>query len=176
MEKNNEKIKSSDGALRFVVQKHHARQLHHDFRLELDGVLKSWAVPKGPSLNPSVKHLAMMVDDHQLDYKDFEGVIDEGYGAGKVIVWDMGTYRSIETTNRLRGEELLRKGLNKGDFKFILMGKKLKGEFALVKMRNPKMGKNAWLLMKKKDEYATAKDVLKKDKSVISKKKIEEIN
>jgi len=168
--------KSTERPLIFVVQKHHARQLHYDFRLELDGLLKSWAVPKGPSLDPSVKHLAMMVEDHELDYKDFEGVIGEGYGAGKVIVWDKGTYRSIETAERLKGEEQLRKGLNKGDLKFILKGKKLKGEFALVKMKNPKMGKNAWLLIKKKDKYASTDDVLKKDKSVISKKKIEEIN
>lgn len=169
------KNKRSVGALRFVVQKHHARQLHYDFRLELDGVLKSWAVPKGPSLDPTVKHLAMMVEDHPLDYKDYEGVIDEGYGAGKVIVWDRGTYHSIETADRLKGEELLRKGLNTGDLKFILKGKKLKGEFALVKMKNPKMGKNAWLLIKKKDKYASKNDVLIKDKSVISGKKIDEI-
>jgi bifunctional non-homologous end joining protein LigD len=168
-------IKSSGGALKFVVQKHHARQLHYDFRLELDGVLKSWAVPKGPSLDPSVKRLAMMVEDHQLDYQDFEGVIDEGYGAGKVIVWDNGTYNSIEMNNREKGEEFLHEGLNKGDLKFTLKGKKLKGEFALVKMKNPKMGKNAWLLMKKKDKYASKNDVLKEDKSVISGKKIDEI-
>jgi bifunctional non-homologous end joining protein LigD len=169
------KVKGSGKVLRFVVQKHHGRQLHYDFRLELDGVLKSWAVPKGPSLDPSVKHLAMMVEDHQLDYKDFEGVIDEGYGAGKVIVWDRGTYRSIDTTDRLKGEELLRKGLTKGDLKFILEGKKLKGEFILVKMKNPKMGKNTWLLIKKNDKYASKNNVLNKDKSVISGKKIDEM-
>jgi bifunctional non-homologous end joining protein LigD len=167
--------KSSRGALKFVIQKHHARQLHYDFRLELDGVLKSWAVPKGPSLDPSVKRLAMMVEDHQLDYRNFEGVIDEGYGAGKVIVWDNGTYRSIETADRKKGDDFLREGLNKGDLKFVLKGKKLKGEFALVKMKNPKMGKNAWLLMKKKDKYASKNDVLKQDESVLSNKKIEEI-
>jgi len=167
--------KRSSKALEFVVQKHAARQLHYDFRLELDGVLKSWAIPKGPSLDPAVKHLAMMVEDHEFDYRNYEGVIDEGYGAGKVIVWDNGTYHSIETDDRKKGDEFLRDGLNKGDLRFILNGKKLKGEFALVKMKNPKMGKNAWLLIKKKDKYASNEDVLKKDKSVISKKKIEEI-
>ena len=162
-------------ALEFVVQKHAARQLHYDFRLELDGVLKSWAVPKGPSLDPSVKHLAMMVEDHELDYRNFEGVIEGSYGAGKVIVWDNGTYHSIETSDKKKSEEFLRKGLSKGDLKFILNGKKLKGEFALVKMKNPKMGKNAWLLLKKNDEYASKDDILKKDKSVVSDKSIEEI-
>lgn len=165
----------SKDALSFVVQKHAARQLHYDFRLELDGVLKSWAIPKGPSLDPTVKHLAMMVEDHELDYRDFEGVIGEGYGAGKVIVWDNGTYRSIETADRKKGDEILREGLNKGDLKFILNGKKLKGEFALVKMKGAKMGKNAWLLLKKNDKYASSEDVLKKEKSVLSKKKIEEL-
>jgi bifunctional non-homologous end joining protein LigD len=161
--------------LKFAVQKHAARQLHYDFRLELDGVLKSWAVPKGPSLDPSVKRLAMMVEDHELDYGNFEGVIAEGYGSGKVIVWDNGTYHSIETSNREKSENFIRRGLNKGDLKFILNGKKLKGEFALIKMKNPKMGKNAWLLLKKNDKYASKNDVLKKDKSVKSNKKIEDI-
>lgn len=169
------KAESSGGELEFVVQKHHARQLHYDFRLELDGVFKSWAVPKGPSLDPSVKRLAMMVEDHPLDYRDFEGVIDEGYGAGKVIVWDNGTYRSIKTADRKKGEVYFLEGLNKGDFKFILKGKKLNGEFALVKMKGFKLGNNAWLLIKKKDKHASKNDVLKKDKSVKSGKKIEEI-
>ncbi len=169
------KHKSSEDQLKFVVQKHAARQLHYDFRLELDGVLKSWAVPKGPSLDPSVKHLAMMVDDHAFDYRNFEGVIAEGYGAGKVIIWDNGTYHSIETSDRRKSEELLREGIGKGDLKFILNGKKLKGEFALVKMKSPRMGKNAWLLIKKNDKYASKDDVLKKTKSVLSEKSIEEI-
>ncbi len=168
-------VNSNMKELIFVVQKHAARQLHYDFRLELDGVLKSWAVPKGPSLDPSVKHLAMMVEDHELDYRDFEGVIGEGYGAGRVLVWDNGTYHSLETTDRKKSEEFLREGLNRGDLKFILKGKKLKGEFALVKMKNPKMGKNSWLLLKKNDKYASTEDILKKDKSVVSKKKIEEL-
>jgi bifunctional non-homologous end joining protein LigD len=169
------KHNSIEDGLKFVVQKHAARQLHYDFRLELDGVLKSWAVPKGPSLDPSVKHLAMMVEDHDFDYRNFEGVIAESYGAGKVIIWDNGTYHSIETSDRKKSEELLREGLGKGDLKFILNGKKLKGEFALVKMKSAKMGKNAWLLIKKNDKYASKDDVLEKNKSVLSKKTIEEI-
>lgn len=170
------KRKSAGNGLKFVVQKHAARQLHYDFRLELDGVLKSWAVPKGPSLDPSVKHLAMMVEDHEFDYRDFEGVIAEGYGAGKVIVWDNGTYHSIETSDRKKSEELLLEGLNKGDLKFILKGKKLKGEFALVKMKGAKLGKNSWLLIKKNDKYASKDDVLEKSKSVLSNKSVEEIS
>jgi len=161
-------------SLHFVVQKHAATNLHYDFRLELDGVLKSWAIPKGPSLNPEEKRLAMMVEDHPYDYKDFEGVIPKGeYGAGKVIVWDEGTYHSREAKSGIENEESLRKGLQRGDFKFILHGKKLNGEFALVKMKTAQ--KNAWLLIKKKDEYATAKDILQENKSVKSDKRIDEI-
>lgn len=158
----------------FVVQKHDATSLHYDFRLELDGVLKSWAVPKGPSLNPKDKRLAMMVEDHPFDYKDFEGVIPEGnYGAGEVIVWDNGTYHSIETDNRKESIPLLKKGLEKGDLKFVLHGEKLNGQFALVNMKKPKQ--NAWLLIKKNDEFATDKDILKDDRSVLSGKGIKEI-
>jgi len=158
----------------FVVQKHDATNLHYDFRLELDGVLKSWAVPKGPSLNPKEKRLAMMVEDHPFDYKDFEGVIPKGnYGAGEVIVWDKGTYHSIETDDRNKSIPLLKKGLEKGDLKITLHGKKLNGQFALVNMKKPKQ--NAWLLIKKKDEYATEEDILLNDKSVVTGKGIDEI-
>jgi bifunctional non-homologous end joining protein LigD len=174
--KNEKKAKTPKGELIFVIQKHAARQLHYDFRLELDGVLKSWAVPKGPSLDPAAKRLAMMVGDHPYDYRNFEGVITEGeYGAGKVIVWDTGSYHSAESTDRKKSEDLLRAGLEKGDMKFVLNGKKLKGEFALVKMKGGRMPKNAWLLIKKKDEYASTEDVLEKDRSVISHKKLDEI-
>jgi bifunctional non-homologous end joining protein LigD len=159
-------------ALIFVVQQHAASHLHFDFRLEMEGVLKSWAVPKGPSLNPDDKRLAMMVEDHPYDYKDFEGTIPEGnYGAGNVIVWDNGTYHAIETTDAVESEKILLKGLRKGHISFILKGKKLKGEFALVQMKG--RGENAWLLIKKNDEYASDEDILKKDKSVISKKKLD---
>jgi bifunctional non-homologous end joining protein LigD len=158
----------------FVVQKHDATSLHYDFRLELDGVLKSWAVPKGPSLNPKEKRLAMMVEDHPFDYKDFEGVIPEGnYGAGEVIVWDNGTYHSIETEDRKESIPYLKKGLEKGDLKFVLHGEKLNGQFALVNMKKPKQ--NAWLLIKKSDEFATDKDILKDNRSVLSGKGINEI-
>ena len=166
-----EKVKDD---LIFVVQKHDATNLHYDFRLELDGVLKSWAVPKGPSLNPNDKRLAMMVEDHPFDYKDFEGVIPKGnYGAGEVIVWDKGTYHSMETDDRKESIPLLKKGLEKGDLKFTLHGEKLNGSFALVNMKKPKQ--NAWLLIKKKDDYATEKDILKDDRSVVSGKGINEI-
>src|SRR6187397_2085489 len=123
--------KASGGGLRFVVQKHDATRLHYDFRLEMEGVLKSWAVPKGPSLNPEDKRLAMMVEDHPYDYRDFEGVIPAGsYGGGTVIVWDEGTYEPLEETHlsRKEQEKLLLKQLHAGNLKFILNGKKIRGE------------------------------------------------
>ena len=132
----------------FVIQKHRATQLHYDFRLEVDGVLKSWAVPKGPSLDPSVKRLAMQVEDHPVDYAKFEGVIPEGeYGGGTVMVWDYGTYKP-------EGDEDAAKALEKGDFKFTLDGEKLKGSWVLVKTRN-----RQWLLIKHRDYYTTTEDV-----------------
>jgi bifunctional non-homologous end joining protein LigD len=167
---------AEDGKLRFVVQKHNASHLHYDFRLEMDGVLKSWAVPKGPSLDPSVKRLAMMVEDHPYDYRNFEGSIPEGnYGAGEVIVWDEGTYEPIDSDgNDKQGQEKeLLTALKKKRLKFTLHGKKLKGEFALVKSGFGE--ENAWLLMKIRDKYATTADILQKDKSVISKKTIEQL-
>ncbi len=140
--------KSTKAKLAFVVQRHHASHLHYDFRLELDGVLKSWAVPKGPSLNPKDKRLAMMVEDHPYDYKSFEGEIPKGnYGAGVVTIFDEGTYEAID-----KKQDSLVKGLADGNLKFVLHGKKLKGEFALVKMKGSEQ--NAWLLLKHKDRYA----------------------
>jgi bifunctional non-homologous end joining protein LigD len=131
-------------ALRFVVQKHRASRLHYDFRLEADGVLKSWAVPKGPTLDPSERRLAMQVEDHPLDYRDFEGVIPAGnYGAGEVIVWDRGTYKLAEGTSPTAE-------IGRGIIKFILRGKKLTGRFTLVKMRPRDGSENAWLLVKDK--------------------------
>lgn len=147
------KTKKSKDKLIFVIQRHAASRLHYDFRLEMEGVLKSWAVPKGPSLDPKDKRLAMMVEDHPYDYKDFEGNIPEGnYGAGQVEVWDSGTYEPLDETSRLSDEKEMLKELKGGSLKFILHGKKLKGEFALVKMKNSEG--NAWLLIKHKDKYA----------------------
>lgn len=146
-------VKKSVSKLIFVVQRHKASRLHYDFRLELDGVLKSWAVPKGPSMNPIDKRLAMMVEDHPYDYKDFEGTIPEGnYGAGIVEIWDSGTYSDIENSSREKAEKNLRAGLKSGDFKFHLYGKKLKGEFVLVKLKGKE--DNSWLLIKHRDSYA----------------------
>ncbi len=167
--------KADSKQLHFVIQKHDASHLHYDFRLEMEGVLKSWAVPKGPSLDPSVKRLAMMVEDHPYDYRNFEGIIPSGYGAGTVIVWDEGTYESslLESDDKKEQDKNLRQQLNKGNLKVTLHGKKLKGEFALVKTNG--MGENSWLLIKHKDKYASETDVLKKDKSVISNKTITQV-
>jgi bifunctional non-homologous end joining protein LigD len=151
------KKNAAEGELKFVIQRHAASHLHYDFRLEMEGVLKSWAVPKGPSLNPQDKRLAMMVEDHPFAYRTFHGVIPEGnYGAGIVEIWDEGTYHAIGSTDRKESEKMLLAELKKGSLKFVLQGKKLKGEFALVKIKNNNSSKdNAWLLIKHKDAYAT---------------------
>jgi DNA ligase D-like protein (predicted 3'-phosphoesterase) len=142
----------------FVVQKHFASHLHFDFRLELDGVLKSWAIPKGPSINPKEKKLAVMVEDHPLEYKDFEGLIPEGnYGAGKVYRWDSGTYHALGASNREESERLSLEGLQKGHLTFILNGTVLKGEFALIRLK--KASPKDWLLIKKNDEFAGDEDI-----------------
>lgn len=158
--------------LMFVIQKHDASRLHYDFRLEMDGVLKSWAVPKGPSTDPKNKRLAMMVEDHPFDYRNFEGIIPKGeYGGGTVIVWDEGTYEPIEKIKGKQAQEKhLLEQLKEGSLKINLHGKKLKGEFALVKTNG--MGENGWLLIKHKDDYASVKDITKEDKSVLSGKDI----
>ncbi|MBW3544403.1 MAG: DNA ligase D [Bacteroidetes bacterium] len=141
--------------LRFVVQRHQASTLHYDFRLEMEGVLKSWAVPKGPSLNPADKRLAMEVEDHPLGYRTFEGDIPEGqYGAGHVDIWDEGTYHAADTEDAKESEKLLLEGLRKGSISFVLRGKKLQGAFSLVKMKGRQKG--AWLLIKKDDEAAVS--------------------
>lgn len=159
--------KKDEGGLIFVVQKHAASHLHYDFRIEMEGVLKSWAVPKGPSMNPEDKRLAMMVEDHPYDYKDFEGNIPAGnYGAGSVIVWDRGKYHALEAKDKNAEEKALLAGLKKGHISFMLEGKKLKGEFALIKMHAKQP--NAWLLIKKEDKYASKEDILKKNKSAVS--------
>ncbi len=152
--------KSAAGTkLSFVVQRHKASHLHYDFRLEMEGVLKSWAVPKGPSLNPQDKRLAMMVEDHPYDYKDFKGIIPEGnYGAGIVEIWDKGSYTALADEKNTEEKKLLKAGLKAGNLKFVLKGKKLKGEFALVKIKNKTGGKdNTWLLIKHQDKYAVDK-------------------
>ena len=131
----------------FCVQRHDATRLHYDFRLEVDGTLKSWAVPKGPTLDPAPKRLAAMVEDHPLEYGSFEGNIPKGnYGAGSVMLWDRGTYEVL-------GDKTPQEQLGRGDFKFKLHGEKLKGEFAIVQMKGRGKG-NEWLLLKKKDVQA----------------------
>lgn len=167
-------VRPAGDQLIFVVHKHAARNLHYDLRLELDGVLKSWAVPKGPSMDPSLKRLAMMVEDHPFDYRDFEGVIPEGnYGAGSVIIWDRGSYYSPPAADRKESERLLRDGLKKGDLKFVLNGQKLKGEFALVRMRKDE---KSWLLLKKKDRHAREESILKDGRSVVSGRTLEDVS
>jgi bifunctional non-homologous end joining protein LigD len=156
------KKKAAGGSLHFVVQKHDATRLHYDFRLEMEGVLKSWAVPKGPSMNPEDKRLAMRVEDHPYDYKDFEGIIPPGnYGAGTVIVWDEGTYEPMEfEEDGKKAEKHLLEQLRKGSLKIRLHGQKLKGDFALVHIKSSE--DNAWLLIKHNDKYASQTDVTKK--------------
>lgn len=137
----------------FVVQKHAATRLHYDFRLELDGVMKSWAVPKGPSMDPAVKRLAMEVEDHPIEYNSFEGTIPKGqYGGGTVMLWDRGIYTYGDTD--LAPLAGLRRGYAKGDLKIVLLGERLKGSFVLVRTKRGDRGKNQWLLIKHRDEYA----------------------
>ena len=158
------------GHLRFVIQKHAARNLHFDLRLELDGVMKSWAVPKGPSLDPSVKRLAMQVEDHPIDYNTFEGTIPKGeYGGGTVMLWDRGTYTADAAASPDEEEEAIREGLKRGDLKITFHGKRLKGSFALVRIRfardTSSSAKPQWLLIKHRDELATDKDVVAEKRS-----------
>ncbi len=149
--------KGAGKELIFVIQRHKASRLHYDFRLEMDGVLKSWAVPKGPSLNPADKRLAMMVEDHPYDYKDFKGIIPEGnYGAGIVEIWDKGTYTPLEIEDPKTYEKKLLSELKEGSIKINMKGQKLKGEFALVKLKGKE--ENSWLLIKHRDKYAVDGD------------------
>jgi len=162
--------------LAFVIQKHAARQLHYDLRLELDGVMKSWAVPKGPSLDPSVKRLAMEVEDHPIEYNAFEGTIPKGeYGGGTVMLWDRGTYTyGGSEPDPIEG---LRRGYQKGDFKFVLNGERLKGSWVLVRMKRGQPGRAQWLLIKHRDEYAVpGSDVAAEHQtSVASRRSMDEI-
>src|SRR5262245_1639449 len=152
----------------FVIQKHHATRLHYDFRLEMEGVLRSWAVPKGPSLDPSEKRLAMLTEDHPIDYGDFEGVIPKGnYGAGNVIIWDNGSYDMVDP-------DTPEKGWKKGKLHFVLHGKKLRGEWVLVRgSRDPKQ----WIFFKVRDEYAAPEvDITEqRPESIISGKLVDEV-
>ena len=137
----------------FVVQEHHARRLHYDFRLEADGVLKSWAVPKEPTLDPATKRLAVHVEDHPLSYATFKGRIPEGqYGAGAVQIWDRGTYENLLANKPV--PQTVTEGVEAGRLEFELHGRKLKGRFALVRMHGQERGKENWLLIKMKDEFA----------------------
>lgn len=161
---------SRSGNLAFVVQKHQATRLHYDFRLEWNGVLLSWAIPKGPSLDPSVKRLAVAVEDHPLEYGTFEGVIPQGqYGGGTVMLWDAGTW-----TPEIPDVDA---GLRQGEIKFTLRGSKLKGSWVLVRTKGlGTSGKSSWLLIKHKDRYASANDVIEaKPRSVKSRRWMRQI-
>lgn len=171
--------------LLFVIQKHKATSLHYDFRLEIDGVMPSWSIPKGPTLDDTLKRLAMPTTDHDLEYRHFEGVIPEGhYGAGPVMIWDEGYYMPEveinkgvrkEIPDRTEGEKYMEEGIKKGEIKFVLHGKKLHGSFALVKTK--RWGpKDAWLLIKHKDRYIEkGYNTSNYDFSAVSKRSIEEI-
>jgi bifunctional non-homologous end joining protein LigD len=147
----------------YLIQKHQASRLHYDFRLEHNGVLLSWAVPKGPSLDPSVKRLAIQVEDHPVEYAMFEGVIPEGqYGAGTVMVWDIGTW--------IPEQDDVANAIKKGELKFTLRGKKLRGSWVLVRARGyGRNTKNSWLLIKHRDRYASKRDItVAQPKSVLT--------
>jgi bifunctional non-homologous end joining protein LigD len=170
--------KAGRGPLLFVIQQHSARRLHYDFRLECDGVLKSWAVPKGPSLDPAAKRLAVQTEDHPYEYGSFEGVIPPGqYGAGEVIVWDCGVYSPDDGheywfDDRDEAQRRVREGLEKGKLSFLLRGQKVKGSFALVRTKD----KKSWLLMKHKDRFTTQADVTEQNRSVLSGMAVEDLN
>jgi bifunctional non-homologous end joining protein LigD len=172
------------GKLFFVVHKHKATSLHYDFRLEINGVMSSWSIPRGPSLDSAVKRLALPTSDHDMDYRHFEGVLPPGYGAGPVMVWDEGTYNPeveiskgvrAEVTDKMEAEKVASKSLKEGNLKFRLYGKKLEGSFALVRTAGFG-GKESWLLIKHRDEYSKpgydAKDY---DFSAVSKRSIAQI-
>jgi bifunctional non-homologous end joining protein LigD len=159
---------------RYVMHKHQARQLHYDLRLELDGVLKSWTVPKGPALAPGGTRLAIMVEDHLLEYGTFEGVISEGtYGAGTVMVWDAGTYRVPGAVDLADEEQMARVGLAHGHMRVVLEGERLRGTFDLIRLVRRK--DNAWLLVTGHDIAITHVSAAGQDRSVLSHRTMEEI-
>ncbi|TFF91070.1 DNA ligase [Candidatus Thorarchaeota archaeon] len=160
----------------FVVQKHDASNLHYDFRIEMDGVLKSWAVPKGPSMNPSVRRLAVPTEDHPLDYAEFEGVIPEGeYGAGAVIVWDTGTFRNMKADKEEdKGRMTLEESHEEGKMELFLDGEKLKGGFALIRTGGGK--KPRWLLIKMRDDFVDeGSPITEREESVESGRTLDEV-
>jgi bifunctional non-homologous end joining protein LigD len=141
----------------FVVQEHHASRLHYDFRLEAEGVLKSWAIPKGPSIDPTQKRLAVQVEDHPLAYATFTGTIPQGqYGAGTVTIWDQGTYDHVLAEKPV--PQTVPEGIAAGHLEFALHGKKLQGQFVLVRMHRPERGQAQWLLIKRQDAFARSED------------------
>jgi bifunctional non-homologous end joining protein LigD len=165
---------SQGGPLRFVVQMHHASRPHYDFRIEAAGVLKSWAVPKGPSINAQDQRLAVQVEDHPIEYGSFEGIIPKGnYGAGTVMVWDEGIYFERNSSTREDSEAAVLKGLEQGHITLLLEGQKLQGEFALIRLKDkdPK----SWLLVKKRDQFASHIDITREARSVKTGRTIEEI-
>ncbi|HKP15037.1 MAG TPA: DNA polymerase ligase N-terminal domain-containing protein [Gemmatimonadaceae bacterium] len=158
--------------LHFVIQKHAASHLHYDLRLELDGVMKSWAVPKGPSLDPTVRRLAMEVEDHPISYNTFEGTIPQGeYGGGTVMLWDRGTYEADDDG----GAVSLRRGYEKGELRFVMHGERLRGGFVLARLKRP--GRPQWLLIKRRDDHVDAnRDITAEETtSVVSKRTMEQI-
>ncbi len=164
------KIKKSKKPI-FVIQKHEASHLHYDFRLEIDGVLVSWAIPKGPSPNPTIKRLAIQTEDHPLDYAYFEGIIPEGYGAGEVMVWDLGIYENLKDVT-------MKKALKEGRIEIFLEGQKLEGGYALIRTKYGKdESKKNWLFFKMKDDYADGRKnpVSTKDYSVLTGRTIKQI-
>ncbi len=177
-------MKKINHQLAFVIQKHDATRLHYDFRLQIGSVMPSWSIPKGPSLDNTVKRLAMQTTDHDLDYRTFEGVLPEGYGAGPVMIWDEGYYLpEIEIEKGVRkiiedydeGQHVMKEGLKKGELKFTLFGKKLQGSFALIKTKGFG-GKNAWLIIKHKDEFVQkGYDANSYELSAVSGKTIDQI-
>lgn len=165
------KVKKSEKQNIFVIQQHHASHMHFDLRLEMDGILKSWAVPKGPSLDPKIKRLAALTEDHPLDYATFEGIIPSGYGAGTVIVWDTGTYENVSMKNEKPIS--MHDAFEKGHITFIVHGKKLKGGYTLIRFKE-----KDWLLIKIDDKYADARKnpVNTRKKSVLSDKTIAKLD